>query len=184
MEVNNSGYQSIQASLAYKKFEFQGQMEINGQTVDANISIEQLSFQFQMESSGFSSQNALGQGAVFDFSKIGELLDQIDTDKIGYTGTPFNELSQGEAADLVADGGFFSIEETAQRVANFVIQGSGGDAEMLKAGREGALQGFKEAESLWGGKLPDISYQTMERINELLDEAFQEAGVPLLNQEA
>ena len=103
---------------------------------------------------------------------------------IGYEGKPIAELSQEEAGALVAEAGFFGIEQTSERIANFVIAGSGGDEDRLKSGREGMLQGFKDAESMWGGTLPDISQKTMQAALELVDKEMNRLGFSILNQEA
>ena len=103
---------------------------------------------------------------------------------IGYEGKPIAELSQEEAGALVAADGFFGIEQTSERIANFVIAGSGGDEDRLRSGREGMLQGFKDAESMWGGTLPDISQKTMQAALELVDKEMNRLGFSILNQEA
>lgn len=103
---------------------------------------------------------------------------------IGYEGKPIGKLSQTEAAELVSEDGIFGITKTSERIANFVIQGAGGDEDRFRAGREGMLQGFKDAEAMWGGKLPDISQKTMQAAIEMVDKAMHEAGYSILNQEA
>ncbi len=103
---------------------------------------------------------------------------------IGYEGKPIAELSQGEAAELVSEDGFFGITQTSERIANFVINGAGGDEGLMRAGREGMLQGFKEAESMWGGELPEISQKTMQAAIEMVDKAMYEAGFSIIDQEA
>ena len=104
--------------------------------------------------------------------------------EVGYEGKPIAELSQEEATQLVSEDGFFGVEKTAQRIADFVINGAGGKESMFRAGKEGMLQGFKEAEEMWGDTLPDISQQTMQRAIELVDKAMSEAGFSILNEEA
>lgn len=103
---------------------------------------------------------------------------------IGYDGKPIAELSKDEAAKLVSEDGIFGIKQTSERIANFVIDGAGGNENMLRAGREGMLQGFKEAEKLWGEKLPDISQQTMQKATELVDKAMSDLGFGVLNTTA
>ena len=102
---------------------------------------------------------------------------------IGYEGKPIAELSQDEAAALVSEDGFFGITQTSERIANFVIGGAGGDEDMLRAGREGMLQGFKDAEEMWGGELPEISQQTMQAALEMVDKEMHSLGYSILNQE-
>ena len=103
---------------------------------------------------------------------------------IGYEGKPLAELSQSEAAELVSEDGLFGIKQTSQRIANFVINGSNGDEDRMRAGREGMLQGFKEAEAMWGGKLPEISQKTMQAAIEMVDKAMHDLGFSIINQEA
>ncbi len=103
---------------------------------------------------------------------------------IGYEGKPIAELSQSEAAELVSEDGIFGIEQTSQRIANFVISGAGGDEDRFRAGREGMIEGFKQAEAMWGGELPEISQKTMQAAIEMVDKAMHEAGFSILNQEA
>ena len=103
---------------------------------------------------------------------------------IGYEGKPIATLSQDEAAALVADDGVFGITQTSQRIANFVINGAGGDEERLRAGKEGMIQGFKMAERMWGAELPEISQKTMQAATEMVDKALSDLGFGILNQEA
>jgi arsenate reductase-like glutaredoxin family protein len=103
---------------------------------------------------------------------------------IGYEGKPIAELSQEEAAELVSEDGFFGIEQTSDRIANFVINGSGGDEKLMRAGREGMLEGFKAAEAMWGGELPEISQKTMQAAIEKVDKAMYDLGFSIINEEA
>jgi len=103
---------------------------------------------------------------------------------IGYEGKPIAELSQDEAAELVSEDGIFGIDQTSQRIADFVINGAGGDEDMLRAGREGMLRGFKEAEEMWGGELPEISQKTMQKAIELVDKAMADLGYSIIDEEA
>lgn len=102
---------------------------------------------------------------------------------IGYDGKPIAELSKEEAAELVSEEGFFGVKQTSERIANFVINGAGGDEAMFRAGREGMIQGFKEAEAMWGGKLPQISQETMAKSIEMVDKAMYELGFSILDKE-
>ncbi len=93
---------------------------------------------------------------------------------IGYNGKPILDLTQDEAKDLVGENGFFGITQTSDRVANFVFSFSGDDLEKLQKGRDGIVQGFEEANKLFGGNLPEISYKTQERTLALIDQRIKE----------
>ena len=86
------------------------------------------------------------------------------------------EITPEEASDLVAEDGYFGVAKTSQRLADFVIKGGGSDLKMLQAGREGIIKGFKEAEKLWGDKLPEICSRTLDRALEMIDSHIQELG--------
>ena len=103
--------------------------------------------------------------------------------EIGYEGKALTELSQEEAAELISEDGIFGIKQTSERIANFVISGAGGDEDRLRAGREGMLQGFKDAEAMWGGELPEISKKTMQAAIQMVDKAMHDLGYSILDQE-
>ncbi len=100
---------------------------------------------------------------------------------IGYTGKPIASLSKEEATELVSEEGFFGVAQTSERIAQFVISGAGSDEELLREGRKGVLQGFKEAEAIWGGKLPDIAYETIEKAVSMIDQALTDNGYTVLD---
>lgn len=103
---------------------------------------------------------------------------------IGYEGKPIASLSQEEAKELVSEEGFFGVKQTSARIADFVIMGSGGDEKLLRAGREGVMEGFKQAEKMWGGKLPDIAYETIEKALGMIDQALIDNGFSVLDKKA
>ena len=156
------------------------QLQVNknesGQHSNVKLEIQELSFSFSSTSTNFQ---AFGVNDQFqkDYEEFQSFLGSI-----GYDGKPIADLTQDEASALVSDDGFFGIDKTAERIANFVIQGSGGDESMMRAGREGILQGFKEAEGMWGGKLPDISYKTIEKATQMIDEAMHNLGYSIMDE--
>lgn len=109
---------------------------------------------------------------------------QTFLDDIGYSGKNIADLSQDEAADLVSEDGFFGITQTSDRIADFVIDGSAGDESMMRAGREGMIEGFKMAEEMWGGELPEISQKTMDAAIEKVDKAMYDLGFSIMDKEA
>ncbi len=110
--------------------------------------------------------------------------DMLSLADIGYQGKPIGELTQTQAKELVSEDGFFGVTQTSERIGNFVLMGAGDDVDKLKAGREGILRGFKEAEDMWGGKLPDISYETINKAVEKIDARLSELGANILDANA
>lgn len=141
-------------------------------------------FQMQEQSFSYSSFSFEFQGslATDNFQKDYDEFQSFLGD-IGYSGKPIASLSQSEAAELVSDDGFFGMQNTAERIANFVIQGAGGDESLLRAGREGMLRGFAEAEKMWGGELPQISQDSIALATKMVDDTMHELGYSILNEE-
>jgi hypothetical protein len=86
-----------------------------------------------------------------------------------------SELNQEEAQELVSEEGYFGVDQTSDRIVDFAIAIAGGDPSRLDAIKEGIEDGFKEAEEVFGGTLPDISYGTYDAVMEKLD-AWAESG--------
>ena len=114
-------------------------------------------------------------------NKQAEMFTLADID---YDGKPIGELTQSKAKELVSEDGFFGVTQTSERIANFVLIGAGDDVDKLKAGREGILRGFKEAEDMWGGKLPDISYESINKAVEMIDARLSDFGASILDSNA
>ena len=87
----------------------------------------------------------------------------------GDTEVNFNTMTQEEAQALVAEDGYFGVDQTSQRIVDFAINGFGNDPSKLQQMKDAIDQGFKEAQDAFGGALPEISQQTYEAIMEKLD---------------
>lgn len=131
---------------------------------------------------GLTSLSFTNQGSsTSDFTQgLKDLLNQ-NIDITGYNGKPIGDLSSQEASNLISDNGYFGINNTANRIADFVINGAGGDVEKLRSGLEGVKNGFSQAEALWGQALPDISQQTMGKTLDRLNQAIMELSGNAIN---
>lgn len=145
--------------------------EISGKAISQAYLVE-----YSLQIEAYSSDNLKAQSAPFDLDKVRDILGTIDFAAIGYTGKPIADMTPDEARELVGEEGFFGVAQTAQRLSDFVLAGGGDDIERLKAGREGIIRGFEEAEEIWGEKLPDISYQTLEKALETIDQKIEALG--------
>ena len=61
-------------------------------------------------------------------------------------------------------------EAVAKRIIDFIEAASGGRPDLLMMLIDAAEQGFAEAEAIFGGKLPDVSYRTMDLVRQGLEE--------------
>jgi hypothetical protein len=150
---------------------------INDSAVKVSISMNAQYVLFAMNSSSLTKDNTLTQANlsseqkdVLDFLSGKDAQNGLNLKNIGYEGKPITELSQKEAKDLISEDGFFGINQTSNRVSDFVFNFAGDNLELLQKGREGIVQGFEEAKKLFGDQLPEISYKTQERTLSLIDE--------------
>ncbi|WP_321311382.1 hydrogenase-4 component G [Halarcobacter sp.] len=157
--------------------------KIHSSAVQVSISMESLKMYLNIKSAEFNQTNTNAQNSllniinnsdIYDFLSGKDLENGFSLSSIGYEGKPITELNPEEAKKLVEDDGFFSVNETSDRVSSFVIGLAGNDIEALKEARSGVVKGFEEAEKMWGGQLPDISYKTQERTLSLIDEKIAE----------
>ncbi len=88
----------------------------------------------------------------------------IEDNKVNIT-----QLSQEEAQELVSDEGYFGVEQTAERIFQLAITIAAGDPAKIDAVKEGIEKGFQKALDAFNGWLPDISYQTYDRVMAKLD---------------
>lgn len=190
MELNNTNLQNLNTYSqnpydTAKNKESKGQADlpddvqqtINESAVSVNISMNAQTVLFQMNSVDLTKNNTLLQSNlseshrdVLSFLGGDDALNGLDLKDLGYEGKSILELNQEEAQALISEDGFFGVTQTSDRVANFVFSFAGSDLELLEKGKEGIIQGFKEAEELFGGNLPEISYETQERTLNLLNE--------------
>lgn len=196
MQVSNSTSQALNAfkqnsnsgvnsSTTTKQPETKGKsLEeiVNDSATKVTISMNAQYILFEMNASNVAKTNSLAQfgltgltdqqNDVLSFLN-GGTSDGLTLSDLGYQGKPILQLSQDEATQLVSEDGFFGVTQTSDRVAGFVLSFSGDNLDILQKGREGIVKGFEEAEKLFGGQLPEISYKTQERTLALIDEKIK-----------
>jgi len=186
MQINSNGYTNASETTLDNTNPFQEiasqttedeltiEEQINKSAVEVSLSMNAQIILFAMDSQDLASSNASAQSSVLNFLAGNEVEGELSLSDIGYDGKPITELSVDEANDLLSDEGFFGISQTSQRVADFVFGFAGNDLDILEQGREGIVKGFEEAEALWGGELPQISYDTQAETLALIDARIAE----------
>jgi hypothetical protein len=92
---------------------------------------------------------------------------------------------RAEAEAMIAEGGYFSVEETAARMLEFAVALTDGDPARAESMRDAVMAGFREAERMWGGNLPQISHDTLAATMEGFDQwvaAGDASAIALLNR--
>jgi len=164
--------QYTQADTSEKELSLEEQ--INKSAIEVSLSMNAQIILFAMDAEELSSSNTQAQNSILNFLSGKQTEGEFSLSNIGYEGKPITELSQEEASELVSEEGFFGIDKTSQRVANFVFNFSGDNLEILEKGREGIVQGFEDAQKMWGGELPQISHDTQAKTLELIDAKIAE----------
>ena len=147
--------------------------EINRSAVQVSISMNAQIILFAMDNKDLAQNTTEAQNNILNFLSGKEVEGQLSLSDLGYEGKPITELSPKEASELISYEGFFGVDQTSQRVADFVFSFSD-DLETIEKAREGIIQGFEEANKLWGGELPEISHETQAKTLELIDERISE----------
>lgn len=160
---------------------------INNSAAKVAISMNAQYILFEMNAKAMAAGNSVGQSglnaskdqqSVLDFLSGKGKINDMSLEDIGYKGKPIMDLSPEEATDLVGENGFFGITQTSDRVSNFVFGFAGDDLEKLQKGRDGIVKGFEEANKMFGGNLPEISYKTQERTLALIDAKIESLKNP------
>ena len=160
---------------------------INNSAAKVAISMNAQYILFEMNAKAMAAGNSVGQvglnaskdqQSVLDFLSGKGKINDMSLEDIGYKGKPIMDLSPQEATDLVSENGFFGITQTSDRVSNFVFSFAGDDLEKLQKGRDGIVKGFEEANKMFGGNLPEISYKTQERTLALIDAKIESLKNP------
>ena len=85
--------------------------------------------------------------------------------------------SAEEAAPSISEDGEFGIKAVSDKIVNFAIAVSDNDPTKLAVLKDAIDKGFAAAEKSFGGKLPDICYQTHDEIMKKLDKWSEDAKV-------
>lgn len=86
-----------------------------------------------------------------------------------------DEETRLQAQAAISEGGEHSVEKVSDRLVEFAVAISGGDRSKLDTLKGAIEEGFRAAEEVFGGTLPEISYQTLEATMEKLDKWAEEA---------
>ncbi|MCB2214729.1 MAG: hypothetical protein KQH59_01550 [Desulfobulbaceae bacterium] len=167
------------ASATYNKTITGASLSIGGHIdKDGAFTGDQVSFSyFKIEQS--ATYNRFGTitaaaDAAYDLLRS-HVLDVFEKQGLGTTinigdrDIDLQQLSQQDAQALIAEDGYFGVEQTSDRIVDFAIGIAGGDPTRLDAILAGVEKGFQEALEAFGGWLPDISYQTYDAVQQKLD---------------
>ena len=79
-------------------------------------------------------------------------------------------MTPEEAQKLISEDGYWGIEKTSDRIVEFATAAAGNDPAKLDQIKDAVTSGFNKAEKILGGALPEISYKTLDKIMQKLDQ--------------
>ena len=85
--------------------------------------------------------------------------------------------TKAQAQADIAEDGYWGVTQTSDRIIQFATALTGGDPDKIEEMREAFKKGYKQAEEIWGGSLPDISQRTYDAVMEKFDKLAEEAGI-------
>lgn len=130
--------------------------KVNEMKADLNSNISAFK---QMVQSLFQRQSTYATNADSVLSKL------LNIDK----------ATQLKAQEAISEDGEWGVTKTADRILNFAKALSGGDPGKIELLKNAVIKGFEAAEKVWGGKMPDITQKTYDRIMEGFD-AWENEG--------
>ena len=80
-----------------------------------------------------------------------------------------DEATRKQAQEDIAEGGYWSVEKTAERIFDFAVALSGGDPSKIELLRDAVTKGYEMAKESWGGELPEISQKTYDEVMRRFD---------------
>ncbi|ETP72448.1 hypothetical protein UYO_1520 [Lachnospiraceae bacterium JC7] len=84
--------------------------------------------------------------------------------------------TKAAAQEAISEGGYYSVENTSQRIFDFVAAMAGDNVELMQKLQSSVLDGYNEAAKAWGGDLPDICSKTLDATNQLFEDYYREHG--------
>lgn len=84
--------------------------------------------------------------------------------------------TKAQAQADIAEDGYWGVNQTSQRILDFATALTGGDPDKIEDMRAAFEKGYKQAEEIWGGELPDICKQTYDAVFAGFDKMAEEAA--------
>jgi len=104
---------------------------------------------------------------------VSQLLGQAASNPGKKLDLDLKSIMESYGLDYIESDGsedFWGAEKTANRILDFAKSLAGSDPEAFKKVKDAFEKGFGECEKIWGDKLPDVCYDTLDRVRKGFDE--------------
>lgn len=168
---------SVGSSAKYEKTSKSDKAEVSSKNTAEKTEKRTDSFE-RTESSntaavGYSKKAALGIKNEGMKDTIAALLGNQASKASGSNGISIESVLRSYGVEPIKSDGsddFWGAEKTANRILDFAKSLAGNDKEAFQKVKNAFTKAFGECEKIWGGRLPDISYETKSRVEAGFDE--------------
>ena len=104
---------------------------------------------------------------------VSQLLGQATNASGNKEGLTLESIMKSYDIDYIESDGsedFWGAEKTANRILDFAKSLAGNDPEKFQKVKDAFEKGFGECEGIWGDKLPDVCYDTLDNVRKGFDE--------------
>lgn len=133
---------------------------------DANIYTKGV----KTEHAGKSALNIKNEGMK---DMVAQLLGQAKSGADKNKGLTLDSILKSfDIEPIESDGSedFWGADKTAARILDFAKSLAKNDPDSFNKVKDAFEKGFKESEKIWGDKLPDVSYETLDKVRQGFDE--------------
>lgn len=146
--------------------------------VDAGIKVD-YKVSFQKETLTAVTYSRAAKIETVDFTGITDLGDLVARllerqgvtweAALGGETVEIDDETRAEAQALIADDGYWGIEQTSDRIVSSAVANAGNDPTRFEEIKEAVTRGFEMARKALGGTLPEISIKTFDTVMEKLE---------------
>lgn len=104
---------------------------------------------------------------------VAQLLGQATNSSGKKEGLTLESIMKSYDLDYIESDGsedFWGAEKTANRILDFAKNLAGSDPKNFEKIKNAFEKGFGECEKIWGGKLPGVCYDTLDRVRKGFDD--------------
>jgi hypothetical protein len=161
MDVLAQDSGSLNLNFHYHGEAYKSYMGNIGNTTFASVNTKSIDIEFSLEIS-YSSKEELSR----QLDAIGEMLEDVMED----------------ADDFLTGAHHYTPGQTAERIVQNILDGANGDLNLMRSGREGMLQGFRDFHRDLGHALHEQTKETMRSAIEILDRLLNGLGTHIIDE--
>lgn len=206
MNMNYLSAQSVSVRMSWSNQQMSRTMD--GQTADGSKDSQETTSEKTQKSSGFTDMlsimskdvGSLDNIKAYVQDSVAKVLEKIaahasktlssqaESYSVSVTSVSITiNMSEGETIDdvkselndMLSEDGYWGVEKTSQRMFDLAKSIAGDNPNTLEKARDAVTKGFKQVEALWGGKLPQISYDTYDATMSKFDDYLEQISSSL-----